>query len=66
MKKVKYKFVNGTLIKVPQRYWTEYTIVDYCNALGSDFELAMQIREALYPGISKAHPLSKTQKLKDK
>ena len=66
MEKVKYKFVNGTLMKVPQRYWTEYTIIDYCNALDNDFELAMQIREELYPGISKVHPLGKTRKSKKK
>ena len=59
MDKVKYKLVNGTVMKVPQRYWTNYTIVDYIDALGKDFELAMKIREELYTGISKALPITK-------
>ena len=59
MDKVKYKLVNGTVMKVPQRYWTDYTINDYVNALGENFELAMKIREELFPGISKAVPITK-------
>ena len=46
-------------IKVPKREWTDYTINDYVDALGKDFELAMKIREELYPGISKALPITK-------
>jgi len=51
--------VNNIIVKVGPRDWTDYTINDYCNALGTDFELAMKIREELFPGISKEHPLTK-------
>ena len=47
-------------IKVPKRDWTDYTINDYVDALGKDFDLAMKIREELYPGISKVAPLEKS------
>ena len=57
MDKVKYKLMNGTVMKVPQRHWTDYTIVDYIDALGKDFELAMKIREELFPGITKSCPI---------
>ena len=46
-------------IKVTKREWTDYTINDYVDALGKDFELAMKIREELYPGISNALPITK-------
>ena len=51
----------GLKIEVPKRTWTDYTINDYINALGKDFELAMKIREELYPGISKAVPIIKSK-----
>jgi len=47
------------IITVKPREWTNYTFNDYYHALGTDFELAMKIREELYPGISKEHPLTK-------
>ena len=51
--------VNNIIIKVCKRDWTDYTINDYVDALGRDFDLAMKIREELYPGISKICPVKK-------
>ena len=52
MKHVRHKIVNNVIIKVKPRDWTDYTINDYINALGTDYELAMKIREELFPGIA--------------
>ncbi len=52
MKHVRHKIVNNVIIRVPKRHWTDYTINDYVNALGKDFDLAMKIREELFPGIA--------------
>jgi len=53
--------VNNIIVKVKPRAWTHYTIVDYINALGKDFELAMKIREELYPGINEACPVKRLE-----
>ncbi len=58
----KYRSLNGVMVKVPPRYWTDYTINDYIDALGKDFELAMKIREELFPGISKTCPINRLEK----
>ena len=47
---------------VPKRAWTSYTVIDYIDALESDFALAMRIREALYPGITEHCPVKRPQK----
>ena len=57
----RYEAVNNIIVKVKPRDWTDYTINDYINALGTDFDLAMKIREELYPGISKACPVKRPQ-----
>ena len=59
IKKELYTPVNNIIVNIKPRDWTNYTINDYCNALSTDFELAMKIREELFPGISKEHPLTK-------
>ena len=55
--------VNNIIIKVCKRDWTDYTINDYVDALGRDFDLAMKIREELYPGITKACPVKRPEGL---
>ena len=52
MKNKNIKPVNDIIIKIKPRDWTNYTINDYCNALGTDYALAMKIREELFPGIA--------------
>ena len=52
MKNKKITPVNNIIVKIKPRDWTNYTINDYCNALSTDYELAMKIREELFPGIA--------------
>ena len=61
MSNIEFVKLDDRFIAVPKRSWTNYTASDYCDALKHDFELAMEIREALYPGISKACPVERPE-----